>query len=294
MIYQKLILILIFLISVVSCTKKDLEVKNIKKKNQELEMTMAYNEGYEKLRINDTYNAAQKFLEAELLFPQSQWAAKSALMASYSFYLQNYYSESLANLNRYLKTYPYDKDISYAHYLIGICYYEMIEDEKRDIEPLLKAKDKFDLLINEYPNTDFALDAKFKLDLIQDILASKEMYLARHYQKKNKWIAAINRYKYSLEEYDETTFTEEALHRLVEINYKIGLVDESKKYATLLGYTYQSSEWYKNYYKIFNRDYKEITHKKIDKNKKGVIEKFKKLFDKNEKKIEQQTIYTEN
>ena len=279
MIYQKLILILIFLISVVSCTKKDLEVKNIKKKNQELEMTMAYNEGYEKLKINDTYNAAQKFLEAELLFPQSQWAPKSALMASYSFYLQNYYSESLTNLNRYLKTYPNDKDISYAHYLIGICYYEMIENEKRDIEPLLKAKDKFDLLINEYPNTDFALDAKFKLDLIQNILASKEMYLARHYQKKNKWIAAINRYKYILEEYDETTFTEEALHRLVEINYKIGLVDESKKYATLLGYNYQSSEWYKKSYKIFNRDYKEITPKKIDKNKKGVIDKFKKLFD---------------
>lgn len=279
MIYQKLILILIFLISVVSCTKKDLEVKNIKKKNQELEMTMAYNEGYEKLKINDTYNAAQKFLEAELLFPQSQWAPKSALMASYSFYLQNYYSESLTNLNRYLKTYPNDKDISYAHYLIGICYYEMIENEKRDIEPLLKAKNKFDLLINEYPNTDFALDAKFKLDLIQNILASKEMYLARHYQKKNKWIAAINRYKYILEEYDETTFTEEALHRLVEINYKIGLVDESKKYATLLGYNYQSSEWYKKSYKIFNRDYKEITPKKIDKNKKGVIDKFKKLFD---------------
>ena len=277
--YQKLKIILIFLISVVSCNKKDLEVKNIKKKNQELEMTMAYNEGYEKLKINDTYNAAQKFLEAELLFPQSQWAPKSALMASYSFYLQNYYSESLANLNRYLKTYPYDKDISYAHYLIGICYYEMIEDEKRDIEPILKAKDKFDLLINEYPNTDFALDAKFKLDLIQNILASKEMYLARHYQKKNKWIAAINRYKYILEEYDETTFTEEALHRLVEINYKIGLVDESKKYATLLGYNYQSSEWYKKSYKIFNRDYKEITPKKIDKNKKGVIDKFKKLFD---------------
>ena len=279
MIYQKLILILIFLISVVSCTKKELEVKNIKKKSQELEMTMAYNEGYEKLKINDTYIAAQKFLEAELLFPQSQWAPKSALMASYSFYLQNYYSESLANLNRYLKTYPNDKDISYAHYLIGICYYEMIEDEKRDIEPLLKAKNKFDLLINEYPNTDFALDAKFKLDLIQDILASKEMYLARHYQKKNKWIAAINRYKYILEEYDETIFIEEALHRLVEINYKIGLVDESKKYATLLGYNYQSSEWYKKSYKIFNRDYKEITPKKIDKNKKGVIDKFKKLFD---------------
>ena len=242
-------------------------------------MNMAYKEGYEKLQNNDTYNAAQKFLEAELLFPQSEWAPKSALMASYSYYLQNYYSEALSNLNRYIKTYPKDKDISYAHYLIGICYYEMIEDEKRDIDPLLKAKSKFNLIINDYPNTDFALDAKFKLDLIEDILASKEMYLARHYQKKNKWIAAINRYKNIVEKYDKTIFVEEALHRLVEINYKIGLTDESKKYANILGYNYQSSKWYKKSYKVFNRDYKEETPKEIYKDKKGVVEKFKKLFD---------------
>ncbi len=279
MMYSKLPLILIFLIFLSSCTKKEQEIQNIKKTSQELEMTMAYNEGYEKLKINDTYNAAQKFLEAELLFPQSNWAPKSALMASYSYYLQNYYSEALSNLNRYLKTYPKDKDISYAHYLIGICYYEMIEDEKRDIDPLLKAKDKFNLIISKYPNTDFALDAKFKLDLIEDILASKEMYLARHYQKKNKWIAAINRYKNIVEEYDQTIFVEEALHRLVEINYKIGLVEESKKYANILGYNYQSSKWYKKSYKVFNKDYREKVPKKIDKNKKGVIDKFKKLFD---------------
>ena len=185
----------------------------------------------------------------------------------------------MSNLNRYLKTYPKDKDIAYAHYLIGICYYEMIEDEKRDIDPLLKAKEKFNLIINDYPNTDFALDIKFKLDLIEDILASKEMYLARHYQKKNKWIAAINRYKIVVEEYDQTIFVEEALHRLVEINYKIGLVDESKKYANILGYNYKSSEWYKKSYKVFNKDYKEKVLKKTYINKKGVIDKFKKLFD---------------
>ena len=279
MIYSKILLTLFFLIFITSCNKKDQEIQNIKKKSQELEMTMAYNEGYKKLKINDTYNAAEKFLEAELLFPQSIWAPKSALMASYSYYLQNYYSEALSNLNRYLKTYPKDKDVAYAHYLIGICYYEMIEGEKRDIDPLLKAKDKFNLVINSYPNTDFALDAKFKLDLIQDILASKEMYLARHYQKKNKWIAAINRYKNIVQEYDQTIFVEEALHRLVEINYMIGLTDESKKYANILGYNYRSSEWYKKSYKVFNRDYKERVPKKIDKNKKGVIDKFKKLFD---------------
>ena len=277
--YLKLFFFLIIIIFFTSCSKKEQEVKNIKKKSQELEMTMAYNEAYEKLNINDTYNAAQKFLEAELLFPQSSWAPKSALMASYSYYLQNYYSEALANLDRYLKTYPNDKDISYAHYLIGICYYEMIEDEKRDIDPLLKAKEKFNLITTNYPNTDFALDAKFKLDLIEDILASKEMYLARHYQKKNKWVAAINRYKSIVDEYDQTIFVEEALHRLVEINYKIGLIDESKKYAQVLGYNYQSSEWYKKSYKVFNKDYKAKLPKKNNKNKKGVIDKFKKLFD---------------
>ena len=279
MTYLKLFLILIYIISFLSCTKEETKVQNIKKKSQELEMTIAYKEAIEKLEINDTYNAALKFLEAELLFPQSIWAPKSALMASYSYYLQNYYSEALSNLNRYLKTYPKDKNIVYAHYLIGICYYEMIEDEKRDIDPLLKAKKKFEFVINNYPNTDFSLDAKFKLDLINDLLASKEMYLGRHYQKKNKWIAAINRYKIVIDDYDETIFVEEALHRLVEINYKIGLVEESKKYAKILGYNYMSSEWYKKSYKVFNKNYVEIDPNKIDKNKKGILDKFRKIFD---------------
>ena len=273
------ILILLILFVTVSCSKKEAEIQNIKKKSQELEMSIAYKEALDKLEINDTYNAAQKFLEAELLFPQSSWAPQSALMASYSYYIQNYYSEAVSNLNRFLKTYPKNENVVYAHYLIGICYYEMIEDEKRDINPILKSKEKFEFLLKNYPNTDFALDAKFKLDLIQDILASKEMYLAKHYLKKNKWIAAINRYQIIIEEYDETIFVEEALHRLVEINYRLGMMEESKKYANLLGYNYKSGEWYKKSYKVFNRDYKENIPKKIDKNKKGVIEKFKTLFD---------------
>ena len=277
--YSKILLFFLLLLFAISCAKEQPASQNIKKKTQELEMIEAYEDGLEKLNNNDTYNAAQKFLEAELLYPQSSWAPKSALMASYAYYLQNYYSEALLNLERYLRIYPKDKGVSYAHYLIGICYYEMIEDEKRDIEPLLKAKNKFELLIEDYPNTDFSMDSKFKLDLIEDVLASKEMYLARHYQKKNKWIAAINRYKIVVEKYDKTIYVEEALHRLVETNFKIGLIDESKKYASLLGYNYQTSEWYKKSYKVFNKDYKEIVPKKINKDKKGVIEKFKKLFD---------------
>jgi outer membrane protein assembly factor BamD len=178
-----------------------------------------------------------------------------------------------------MSTYPKDKNMIYAHYLIAMCYYETIEDEKRDVGPLLKAKDKFSFIVKEYPNSDFSYDAQFKLDLIQDLLASKEMYLGRHYIKKKKWIAAINRFKYVLNNYEQTIFVEEAIHRLVEINYKLGLLEESKKYSILLGYNYLSSEWYKKSYKIFNKDYSVQISKKIKKDKKGVLDKFKKLFE---------------
>ena len=259
-----------------SCTDQKKEISKIKESDQKMELVATYKEAYLALEENDTFYAAQKFLEAELLYPQSLWAARSALMASYAYYLQNYYTESLSNLNRFIKTYPTDVNIQYAHYLIAICYYETIEDEKRDSAPIIKAKEKFKFIIKNYPNTDFALDAKFKIRLIEDILASKEMYLGRHYINKQKWIPAINRFQRVLVEYDQTIFVEEAIHRLVEINYKIGLIEESKKYAKLLGYNYQSSEWYKKSYKIFNQDY---SNKKIKKEKKGVIKKFKKLFD---------------
>ena len=271
--------LIIFFIVFSSCAQDEKKISKIKETDQNQEMISAYKEGYEALDKNDTYYAAQKFLEAELLFPQSVWAPKSALMAAYSYYLQNYYAEALSNLKRYLKTYPTDNNHAYAHYLIGMCYYETIEDEKRDSKPLIQAKIKFQFIVNDYPNTDFAIDAKFKLGLIEEILASKEMYLGRHYIKKEKWIPAINRFKYVLEKFDQTIFVEEAIHRLVEINYKIGLIEESKKYAKLLGYNYLSSEWYKKSYKIFNQDYS-LKTAKIDKpKKKGVIKKFKKLFD---------------
>jgi len=277
--YKYFILLSIIMLTF-SCSQKEIDVeKNISTKSQDLEMITTYNEAYELLKINDTYNAAQKFLDAELLFPQSSWAPRAALMASYSFYLQNYYSEALENLKRYLITYPNDKNLDYGYYLIAICYYEMIEDEKRDIGPILEAKENFELILEKYPSTDFALDSKFKIDYINDMLASKEMYVGRHYQKQNKWIAAINRFKFVIEEYDQTIYVEEALHRLVEINYKIGLTEESKLYANLLGYNYQSSEWYKKSYKIFNQNYNELKVKKRKNKEQGVIEKFKKLFD---------------
>jgi outer membrane protein assembly factor BamD len=271
--------ILIFLLFLSSCSKDEKEVSLIKETRQDLEMLSTYDEAYEALERGDPYFAAKKFLEAELLFPQSDWAPRSALMASYAYYMQNYYAEAIFNLERFLKTYPSNENLAYAHYLIGMCYYETIEDEKRDSAPLFKAKNKFDYVVESFPNTDFAIDAKFKIGLIQDVLASKEMYLGRHYVKKQKWIAAINRFKNVIEDYDQTVFVEEALHRLVEINYKLGLLEESQKYASVIGYNYLSSDWYKKSYKIFNKDYSVQLEKPIKKDKKGVIDKFKKLFD---------------
>ena len=276
----KYIIFIFVLLFLTSCAKeKNEKISIIKETNQDLEIVSAYREAYNAIDNGDPYFAAKKFLEAELLFPQSEWASRSALMASYSYYLQNYYAEALTNLERFIKTYPKDKDLAYAHYLIAMCYYETIEDEKRDAAPLLKAKAKFTFVVENYSDTDFAIDAKFKLGLIEDILASKEMYLGRHYLKKGRWVAAINRFKTVVEEYDETVFIEEALHRLVEINFKLGLLEESQKYANLLGYNYQSSDWYKKSYKVFNKSYETDQKKQIKKDKKGVIDRFKKLFD---------------
>jgi outer membrane protein assembly factor BamD len=268
-------LIILAIITLNSCAKNDKEISLIKEINQEDEMIQAYKDGTKALEENDTFFAAKKFLEAELLYPQSEWASKSSLMASYAYYIENNYSESLYNLERFLKTYPKDKRLDYVHYLMGLNYYENIEGEKKDLKPLIEAKKKFKFVIDNYPNTDFALDSKFKIELINDILASKEMYLGRHYIKKEKWVAAINRFKNILNDYDTTIYAEEAIHRLVEIHYRIGLEDEAKKYASLLGYNYLSSEWYKKTYRIFNKEY-EVNI--IKKEKKSLKEKFKELF----------------
>ncbi|WP_415321116.1 outer membrane protein assembly factor BamD [Candidatus Pelagibacter sp. Uisw_092] len=267
--------VLLLIIILNSCSKEDRKISAIKEMNQEKEMIQAYKDGVKALEEEDAFLAAKKFSEAELLYPQSKWASKSALMVAYSYYSQNYYSETIFNLERFLKTYPKDTRLDYAHYLIGISYYENIQGEKKDLKPLLIARDKFNFVIKNYPKTDFALDSKFKIDLINDILAAKEMYIGRHYIKKEKWIAAINRFKNIINDYETTIYAEEAIHRLVEIHYKIGLESEAKKYATLLGYNYLSSEWYKKSYKIFNKTY---AVKKIEPEKESIKSKFKKLF----------------
>ena len=273
----KIILIIFSLIFLYSCSKKTENIKVIKETDQKMEMISAYENGMDLFEIGDYFASSKKFLEAEILFPQSEWAPKSVLMASYSYYMQSYYTLAIENIKRYFKTYPNDKNKAYAHYLLAICYYETIEGEKKDLAPLLLSKKEFNFVIKNFPNTDYAYDAKFKIDLINDILAAKEVYIGRHYIKKKKWIPALNRFKNVLKEYETTIHVEEAIHRLVEIYYKLGMEEESLKYASLLGYNYNSGEWYKETYKIFNRKYK-ITVPENKKEKSKILSKIKSLF----------------
>ena len=272
----KYLIIIFFLL--LSCSKEEKKISVIEEKNLDLQMIQAYNEGLKELEKGDAIYAAKKFNEAELLYPQSIWAPRSSLMAAYSYFSQLYYNDAIIELERFLDKYKNHPRRDYAHYLLALSHYDQIVDEKKDLERIIDAKKYFEIVIKNYPNTEYALDSEFKLELIAEILASKEMYLARYYVDREKWIPAINRFKKVIAEYDTTIYVEEALHRLVEIHYKIGLIDESKKYASLLGYNYQSSEWYKQTYKVFNKDYSKISKRKKTKKENSILKKFKDLL----------------
>ncbi len=272
--YFLILLLLLFS----ACSKDKVKESVINEKSLELQVLEAYKNGMESLEQGDVLFAAKKFNEAEILFPQSIWAPKSALMAAYAYYSQDYYEDAIAELQRFVKVYPKYKHLDYAYYLLGISYYEQIVDETKDLKSIVDAKNTFKILIKNFPNTEYSLDAEFKLDLIDDILASKEMYIGRYYFERKKWIPAINRFKTVIDDYDTTIYTEEALHRLVETYYKIGLIDEASKYANLLGYNYQSSTWYVKSYQIFNKSFEK--NKKIKlKKEKSIIKKIKSLVD---------------
>ena len=277
----KIFVFLIILVLFNSCSKEKLTKSTIKEKSLELQVQEAYKEGVEALEDGDVLYAAKKFNEAEILFPQASSAPQSALMAAYSYYIQDYYADAIAELNRFTKVYPSHKDLVYAYYLLGISYYEQIVDEKKDLQSILNAKENFDLIVKNYPNTEYAIDSEFKLDLIDDILAAKEMYLGRYYFDRKKWISAINRFREIIDNYDTTIYTQEALHRLVEVHYTIGLTDEAEKYAQLLGYNYQSSQWYENSYSLFDKTYEKKKKNRLRTYKKksgGFLKKFKTLL----------------
>ena len=263
-----------------SCTKDKIQKSVINEKSIDAQVLEAYQEGMSSLKEGDVLFAAKKFNEAEILFPQSNWAPKAALMAAYSYYSQNYYEDAVAELERFIKVYPNDNNISYAYYLLSISHYEQIVDEKKDLQSIIKAKKNFEIVIRNFPNTEYAIDSEFKVDFINDILASKEMFIGRYYFDKKKWIAAINRFRTVIDDYETTIYTEEALHRLVEIYYILGLKEEAERYANLLGYNYQSSQWYEKSYIVFNEAYKKNKIDKIknDKKKKNILSKLKSLF----------------
>ena len=274
----KFIILLLVIFFINGCSKDKIKESQLNEKNLDLQVLEAYQEGLASLKGGDVLFAAKKFNEAEILFPQSLWAPKSALMAAYSYYSQDYYGDAIAELDRFIKIYTYDKNLDYAYYLLGISHYEQIVSEEKDLQSIIEAKKNFTIVVNEYPKTEYSLDAKFKLDLINQILASKEMYIGRYYFQKQKWIPSINRFLTVVNYYNETIYTEEALYRLVEMYYILGLESESKKYAQLLGYNYNSSEWYKKSYKLFNATYKE-KEIVIKNDKKKIIQKVKYLFD---------------
>ena len=264
----------------ISCSKEEIKESIIKEKSLDLQVLEAYQEGIKSLETGDVLYAAKKFNEAETLFPQSEWAPKSALMAAYAYYTQDYYSDTIAELERFIRVYPLSKNLNYVYYLLGISYYEQIVDETKDLQSIIKAKEYFKIVSKNYPNTNYSLDAEYKIDLVNDTLASKEMYIGRYYFDKKKWIPAINRFRTVIDDYETTIYAQEALHRLVEVHYILGLKDEAKKYAKLLGYNYQSSKWYEKSYSVFDKEYKENVKKRDKKRSKKnkTLKKIKSLF----------------
>ena len=272
---MRLFLIFIFLIPLFySCSKTPQAVEPPSTKQEALKV---YQEALQELKDGQFLIASEKFDQSESLLPQTEWAAKSAIMSSYCLYSLNFFDEALLNLKRFIKIYPADKNIDYAYYLIAIINYERILDEKKDIEPLIKSKETIEIFLKRFPETEYAVDLKFKLDLVINQMAAKEISIARYYIKNEKWIPAINRLKVIVENYDKTIFVEEALFRLVEIYYRIGLEEEAKAAAALLGYNYNSSEWYQRSYSILNRDYKPLQNQKKDDEKK-LVNRIKKIF----------------
>ncbi len=273
-------LFIAIILLMISCSNKPEQVSVIKEKNLYSQMSEAYKEGLKALEDGDAIFAAKKFNEAEILYPQSEFAPKASIMAAYSYYSQDYYADAIAELQRFIRVYPLHYDLNYVEYLLALSFYEQIVDEKKDTRSILESKKAFQNIMQKYPNTDYAIDASFKIDLINDILASKEIYIARYYFDKKKYIAAINRFREVIEKYDTTVYVEEALYRMVEIHYILGLENEAKKYASLLGYNYQSSKWYEKSYSFFNKMYAEQALENSEKDKKSnfILRKFKSLF----------------
>ena len=267
--YGKILIFICVIFLLNNCSKD----KIISEPSDKIDPYILYKEAMDSFEINDFIEANKKFSKAEINFPDPALAAKSSIMSSFCLYSLNFFDEAEESLNRYLKNYPADKNVIYANYLLAIIYFEQIGEEKYDLKPLLEAEKKIDFFLKKYPNSEYAIDLNFKKDLVENQFAAKELHIAKYYIAVQKWVPAINRLKTIVNDYDKTIFIEEALHRLVEIHYHIGLKEEAKKYASILGYNYNSSEWFKQSYRIFNKDYKIEKVEKVDKNNESFFNK---------------------
>ncbi len=217
---------------------------------QERPVEQLYNEGLMLLEDGDYGDAADAFNEVERQHPYSVWATKATLMAAYSHYEDNEYDDAIIALDRFIQLHPGNRDVAYAYYLKALCYYEQITDVRRDQELTRLAQDALQEVQGRFPDTKYARDARFKADLARDHMAGKEMSVGRFYLEEKHYLAALNRFKQVVDRYEETTHVPEALYRIVEVNTILGLTEEARKVAAVLGYNYPGSEWYVDAYQL--------------------------------------------
>lgn len=267
---------LFFFLFLISCSSTDIkkEQASISKKKT-IPLNVIYKIALENFEKGNYADAEIQFKTVETDYSYSNWAAKAKLIRAYIFYDSGRYIESLTLLQNFKKRYPGSKEIDYVEYLIGICLFEQVNFISLSQENTNLALRQFQKVIDNFPNSSYASDAKYKIDLLNEQLSGKELYLARYYIKRKKWLPAIYRLDNIVKNYQSTIFIEEALHRLVEIHFNLGNVDAAKKYASILGYNYNQSDWYKKSYNLLEA--KNI-YLENSKQKTNLKEKIKKLI----------------
>lgn len=241
-------LCIIAVLALCSCSSTDDEIDAIADKNEPIDVL--YDKAFETFNRKAFKASVEQFEEVERQYPYSEWAARAQIMAAYAAYRAGQFDDAVVILDRFAKLHPTNVNTPYAYYLSALCYYTQISDVGRDQKMSEKARDGLRDVVARFPDTDYARDAKVKLDLTEDHLAGKEMEIGRYYLKRQDYPAAINRFKYVVDNYQTTSHTVEALHRLVESYLRLGVVDEAKKYAAVLGYNYPGSDWYKYSYEM--------------------------------------------
>jgi len=214
----------------------------------ETPVEILYNRALDDLGQQDYKLAAKEFEEVDRQHPYSVWATKAQIMAAFTYYQANKYDDAIIALDRFIQLHPGHKDIPYAYYLKGLCFYEQISDVGRDQRITQQALDALAEVVKRYPDTPYARDARLKVELTIDHLAGKEMLVGRYYQKQQQFVGAINRYRMVIERYQTTTHVPEALHRLVECYLALGVKQEAQEAAAVLGYNFPGSDWYADSY----------------------------------------------